>query len=89
MIETIQQFFRLFYINLDPEQQTRIITTLVILLGLIIFRFVALRFVHRQYQGNTRMLYNWRKAVQYVVVVLGILLIGRIWLEGVQSLATY
>ena len=81
--------FRLFYINLAPEQQTRIITTLVILLVLIIVRFTALRVAHRRYQGNTRLLYNWRKAIQYLTVGLGIILIGRIWLEGVQSLATY
>jgi small-conductance mechanosensitive channel len=89
MIETIQQFFRLFYVNLESAQQTQIIYTLLILLGLIVFRFIALRFVHQRYHGSTRLLYNSRKAVQYITVGLGLILIGRIWLEGVQSVATY
>lgn len=89
MLEDIQKFFQSFYINLDPEMQTRIISTLLILLVLVVVRFVGRRFVFRRYQGNTRALYNARKAVQYIVVGLGAILIGRIWLEGVQSLATY
>ena len=88
-MDSIRDFFQFFYINLDPETQTRIITTLVILLVLIVVRFVGRRFVFRRYQGNTRALYNARKVVQYTVVALGLILIGRIWLEGVQSLATY
>jgi len=89
MLENMQNFFRFFYINLAPEQQTRIISTLVILLVLLVVRFIGMRFVFRRYQGNTRALYNARKVVQYIVVGLGLILIGRIWLEGVQSLATY
>lgn len=89
MLENIQEFLRFFYINLAPEQQTRIINTLLILLALVVARFVAMRFVFRRYHGNARALYNARKAVQYIVVGLGLVLIGRIWLEGVQSLATY
>ncbi len=86
MLQAIQDFFQF---NLAPETQTRIISTLVILLVLIVLRFVGMRFVFRRYHGNTRALYNARKAVQYIVVGLGLILIGRIWLEGVQSLATY
>jgi len=86
MLKAIQDFFQF---NLAPETQTRIISTLVILLVLIVVRFVGMRFVFRRYQGNTRALYNARKAVQYSAVGLGLILIGRIWLEGVQSLATY
>ncbi|MCA9925351.1 MAG: mechanosensitive ion channel family protein [Anaerolineales bacterium] len=89
MLENIQEFLRVFYINMSPEMQTRLISTLTVLFILLIVRFVAMRVVFRRYHGNTRALYNWRKAVQYTIIVVGVLLIGRIWLEGVQSVATY
>lgn len=89
MIEQLQELVRLFYINLSEEQQARIVSSLVILLVLLVARFVALRFAHRRYREKTRALYNARKVVQYATVGLGILLIGRLWLEGVQSMATY
>lgn len=89
MLENMQAVFRSFYINLTPETQERLIRTLIVLVILMLVRFVAMRIVFRRYQGKTLTLYNWRKGVQYTVVSVGVLLIGRIWLEGVQSLATY
>jgi small-conductance mechanosensitive channel len=34
-------------------------------------------------------LYRWRKGVAYTTMALGVLLVGRIWLAGSGSLATY
>ncbi|MCE2503341.1 MAG: mechanosensitive ion channel [Chlorobi bacterium] len=33
--------------------------------------------------------YNWNKGTAYIVYVIGVLIVSRIWFEGVQSLATY
>ncbi len=89
MLETIQTLFQEFFANLATEQFSRIISSIFIFLLLIIIRFVAMRVIYRQYHSDTRLLYSWRKAIQYVVVAVGFILIGRLWLEGVQSLVTY
>ncbi len=33
--------------------------------------------------------YSWNRGARYVVYVIGIIIIGRIWFEGIASLATY
>lgn len=75
-------------INVSPETITNILTTILIIVALWILQTLAMRFVNRQFQ-ETRTIYNWRKAIQYIVVILGVFLIGRTWLVGMQSLITY
>lgn len=89
MFERIQELFRAFYVSLSEVQQQRMISTLVIVLLLLIVRLVAMRVLHRRFQSNTRALYNGRKTVEYLLVIVGAILIGRMWLTGVESLVTY
>jgi len=77
------------YLNLDSELEIKLLNTLFIFLVLTILRFLLLRLVNRKLRQDTRALYSWRKIVEYAIVVLGIFLIGRLWLNGIQSLATY
>ncbi|MEJ2746970.1 MAG: mechanosensitive ion channel [Anaerolineae bacterium] len=88
MIESIRDWLHAYF-NMSPETQGKLLSSLIIILLLTILRLVLLRVVNRHFRRDTRTLYNWRKAVEYSVVILGVLLISRLWLEGVQSLATY
>lgn len=88
MIETIRDVLQR-YLNLYPKTQARLLNTLLIILALILLRLVLLRVINRRFRQDTRALYSWRKGAEYFIVVLGIFLVGRLWLEGVQSLATY
>ena len=88
-MENLQELIRLFYFNLPPEQQSRIISSLIIILILVIFRFIAVRILYQRYKTSTRAFYNGRKTIQYVTVALGFILIGRMWITGIQSLVTY
>lgn len=88
MIDTIHTFFQ-NYLGLPPDTQDKIFATLLVLMGLWLLRFILIRIIHRQFRDNTRMLYSLRKAADYAIVVLGVFLVGRIWLEGITSLATY
>jgi len=45
--------------------------------------------VMRRRTADARTQYYWRKAVTYTVSILGFLLIGRVWLPGIGSLATF
>lgn len=51
-------------------------------------RHIVLKAVWRRTE-NSRTRYQWRKASAYIAFVITILLVGRIWLEEFQSLATF
>ena len=78
-----------FDVNVGLEFLARLFQSLVFILILWLARRLAYRLVNRRFRKNPRLLYNWRKVVQYVTVVLGFILIGRIWLSGVDTLVTY
>jgi small-conductance mechanosensitive channel len=74
--------------GLSPELQGRIFTSLLIIILLWLIRIIVVRIVWRRTEDPyTR--YRWRKSTIYVVVVLGLLIVGRIWFAGVQSIATF
>jgi small-conductance mechanosensitive channel len=88
MIETIREFLQNQF-QLNPDTQEKLFTTLVIILIMIVVRWIALRYVNKRFLENTKALYTWRKAIEYTIYIVGVILIGRIWLVGLQSLLTY
>ena len=75
-------------IALDAETTSKILITLVVVLGIGALRFLVLRVVYSK-TDDVRIRYNWRKGITYVAAILGFLVLGRIWFAGFQSLATY
>lgn len=73
---------------LDMETTNKILVSLFVILVLSIVRFLALRVVNKK-TDDVRIRYNWRKSITYVVVIFSILVLGRVWVAGFQSLATY
>ncbi len=59
---------------------------IVVLLWLIRWAWIAV--THRR-TDDPRVRYRWRKTATYSLTVVGLILIGRTWLEGIQSLVTY
>jgi hypothetical protein len=66
-----------------------LLLALAIVLLLWLVRTVLVRIIHRRFKSDPTVFYRWRKTLDYVLAVICIFLIGRIWIEGVQSLATY
>lgn len=64
------------------------VATILAILALWILRRLTLKIVSRQTE-DSRTRYTWSKATRYVVYVIGVLWIGRIWFEGIASFATY
>ena len=94
MLETIAQFIHdllvdLFDLSVDTGFIAKLLNSLLIFLLLWVVRAVILRLVHRWYKEDTRRLYSARKLVEYVFAGLVVLLVGRIWLAGLDTLATY
>ncbi len=75
-------------IGLLPEIQIKIFTSLIVALILWILHSLIIRIVWHRTE-NARIRYTWRKTFDYVIIFLGVFLIGRLWLSGFQSLATY
>lgn len=65
-----------------------LIESIIIILILIVIRFVVIRIVRRQTE-NDSIRYKWRKNLTYILSFLGFLLIGRIWFQGMASVATF
>jgi small-conductance mechanosensitive channel len=75
-------------IGLSPEVQTKIFASLMITLVLWVLYSLIIKIVWRRTE-NVRTRYSWRKTSGYIVIVLGVFLIGRLWFSGFQSVATY
>ncbi len=53
-----------------------------------IFHRLILRLVFRRVE-DARIRYQWRKTLSYVASFIAILLVGRVWFKGFQSLTTF
>jgi len=87
-MDVIRDFLQTQF-QLSPDTQEKLFTTLLIILIMAMVRWILLRYVNKRFIEDTRALYNWRKAITYTVYIIGAILIGRIWLVGLQSILTY
>jgi small-conductance mechanosensitive channel len=71
-----------------PSHFTSLIQSITIILVLILIQFIVKRIVRRQTADET-IRYKWRKNIAYVLSFFGFIIIGRIWIEGIGSLATF
>ncbi len=82
----------LFLVNADNNQLSiiikRIIFSVIILLVLWIFSSLIRRVIESKIK-DVKNRYQWRKVINYITYILMFIFIGRIWLEGVHSLATF
>lgn len=69
-------------------QVSNVIETVLIILVLILVRIITVRIIDRQVE-KTGSRYRWRKNLTYTLVFLGLLLVGRTWIEAIGSLATF
>jgi small-conductance mechanosensitive channel len=77
------------FLSLNPELEANLLNSLLIILVLTALRLLAI-FLVNQRTEDVRLRYRWRKTTTYVAAVLGVLLLGRVWLAGrvIESVAT-
>lgn len=86
-MNTMNEFFNSF-IGFDSDVYMKIFLSLVIILSLWFVRFIIVRIiVHHTEDAHIR--YIWRKTTKYLSFVLSILLISRLWIEGIQDITTF
>src|SRR3989475_4270931 len=75
-------------IGLSPAVQMHLLVTIIVIAGLWIIERLVLAVVYRRVTDPwTR--YRWRKTITYLTLAIAVLVIGREWLEGFKSLATF
>ena len=66
----------------------RLTISILIFLGLWITKKIIIKVLESRVEDQ-RVRYHWSKVLNYFAYVLSFILIGRLWLEGVQSIATF
>jgi small-conductance mechanosensitive channel len=75
-------------LGLGPGPQLRIVNSLIAVIVLWIIHGMITRLLVPRVE-DLYVRYRTRKITGYILVLIGLLVVGRIWIEGFQSLATY
>ncbi len=73
---------------IDTGTLVNIIKSILILLILWVIRLLLYKLIFKNIT-DLKVRYRWRKSIAYMMGFLSIIMIGRIWFAGIQSLATY
>ena len=74
--------------GLDAQVMGKLLLTAAIIVALWLIRLAWIAVANRRTE-DAKARYRWRKAAAYSLSIVGVILIGRVWLEGIQSLVTY
>ncbi len=66
----------------------RLIISIIAIILLWAIRRLVLLWIYRR-NNDIRFRYRWRKTTLYLITTFGIIIVGRLWFEGIQSLATF
>lgn len=66
----------------------KLIKSIIIITILWMLKLMMNKFILRKIT-NMKSRYQWRKIISTTIAVVGIIIVGRLWYEGVQSIATY
>jgi small-conductance mechanosensitive channel len=75
-------------LNISDAAAIRIVYSISIVILLVVLRYVILRIAFRG-TSDPKIRFKWRRTTTYLATLLGFLLIGREWFEGMQSVATF
>ncbi len=75
-------------IGISPENQAKILYSILILLVLGLIRFALLKIVWRiTEEPKTR--YNWRRSVSFIIGFLTLVLIGSVWISAIGQFGAF
>ncbi len=69
-------------IGVSPENQTKILYSILILVVLGAIRFAILRVVWK-FTEDPKSRYTWRRSVSFIVGFLTVILIGSVWIKAI------
>ena len=68
--------------------QVKFIATFIAILVFIFIRRFVLKIVFKK-TDDALIRYRWQKTSSYIIYVFALIVVGRIWFKGIQSIATY
>jgi len=74
--------------GIGSEGVGKLLITIAIISVLLLIRWALIAILNRRAE-DPRIRYRWRKAATYSLAIIGLILVGRVWLVGIQSLITY
>jgi len=74
--------------GLGTATLSKLLVTVALIIVLWFIRWGWIAVTNRR-TDDPRIRYRWRKAATYSLTITGLILVGRVWLEGIQSLVTY
>ncbi len=89
----MESFLEWFQIIVEPrlestETQTKLISSFVITIGLWLLRLLLIWVIDYETK-NIDIRYQWKKWLTYLFAGIGLILVGRLWITGIQSVATF
>jgi small-conductance mechanosensitive channel len=79
----IEQTFRI-----SRDNQNNLLYSIIVIAGLLLLRQIVNLIVRRR-TDDAAVIYRWRKATEYLTLILGIIALMLIWLPDASSFATY
>jgi small-conductance mechanosensitive channel len=85
--EAVEAFVRFFDL-LGNYLQSKIVLSLLIIALILILRRVLMKIISDRIT-DIKKHYYWSRTIGYGTTILGILIIGSVWIKGIQSIATF
>jgi len=74
--------------GISPNIQTKIFFSLLFILIVGLLRRFTIRLVWQK-TTDTKIRYQWKKTLTYIIIILYILILGSIWLNRLKSISTF
>jgi small-conductance mechanosensitive channel len=74
--------------GLSPEIQAKLLISILTILVVLFLRRLILRILFQRIE-DVLLRYRWRKSSAYIASVFVLLVLGRVWFEGFESIATF
>lgn len=76
------------WLGIGPATQAKLLYSIIAILIIWILRAITVRTAFKQTE-ELRTRYRWQKTSGYIAVFIGLIVVGRIWISGLQYLLTY
>lgn len=76
------------FLGISEDASVRLLLSIALLIVLGIVQFFILKVAFQKVTDKVTR-YKWAKTTRYIITVIGLLLVSRIWFEGVGAIGTY
>ena len=74
--------------NIEQDILSKIVLSIIVVVVLKIIHLIVLKIMWKNIEEPLKR-YRWKKTLTYIFVFIGFLILGRVWLQAFQSLATF